>query len=151
MKKSHAVFASLALPLTALAFLVSLASGCICTEMYAPDTITVVLSSTPTTGKTEIEVHSTSGAPAFAKCTIDFAAANPKQGCDSISAPGAHVYPYGSDRIFFTFEGDPPAEVTVTVRTDGGPAETTTHQLHYDNSEPNGRGCGVQSLATITL
>lgn len=133
----------------ALASLASFASGCICNEMYNPDTISVQLPTAPTTGKTEIKVQSTSGAPGFETCTIDFALADPEAGCRGNGNTDAELY--GTKLVLFTFEGDPPPEVTVSVRVDDGPAKVTTHKLTYSNSEPNGRGCGVQSVATITL
>lgn len=139
----------LASSLASLASLATLATGCICTEMYAPDTISVQLPTAPTTGKTEIKVQSTSGTPAFETCTIDFGLPDPEAGCRGNGKPDAELF--ATQQVRFTFEGDPPAEVTVSIRVDDGPAQVTTHKLSYSNSEPNGRGCGVRSVATITL
>lgn len=123
--------------------LTGLLSGCgvFCSEVGCVSAVGIQLATPWQAGKYNVQVVSKTGTATFAACTIDFANfSNRYQDCPAIGYWGNSDTTIST--LEFSFEGPRPSEVTITITPDGGTPESTTKQLDYSKSAPNGEQCG---------
>lgn len=129
----------------------SLGGGCggVCNTALYPDQIVLDLGQPLTAGRWEITLTAAGNTPAFGTCVVDFAAAEPTEGC-RVGGQTAAVMAADFRSIGFSFKGSRPANVTVSVKENDAAPVTSSHAVDYAEAEPNGDGCGIQYKGTIT-
>lgn len=125
------------------------ACGGVCNTALYPDQIVLELGQPLSAGRWEIALAAPGNTPAFATCVVDFAIAEPAQGC-RVGAETSAMMASDFRSIAFSFKGTRPASVTLSVKENDAAPVTASRSVDYTENEPNGDGCGIQYKGTIT-